>query len=99
MTPDQCLANMGCFPECQVLKCRDGCLLGDTDDDGDVDFRDAAKFLTCFSGDAAESDFALPEPNCLRWFDFDGDDDVDIDDYFSNVVGERHLFYDAFSEL
>ncbi len=97
LTPEQCLANAGCFPDCQVPKCRDGCLLGDTNDDGDVDLTDVAKFGTCFSGDIAEAGFVAPGADCLRWFDFDEDGDVDVDDYFQDIAGERYLFYDAFS--
>jgi len=97
LSAEACLALDGCFPDCQVPKCRSGCLLGDSDDDGDVDLIDTARFLACNSGDATNSGFSTPGPDCLRWFDFDEDGDVDIDDYFRMVSGERHLFYDAFS--
>lgn len=96
LPPETCLTLEGCAPVCQVPKCRDGCLLGDVNDDGDVDLADAASFAACFSGDSAEAGFAAPGADCLRWFDFDVDGDVDVDDYFQDVAGERHLFFDAF---
>ncbi len=97
LPPETCLAMPGCFLQCQVPKCRLGCLLGDSDDDGDVDLRDTARMLSCFSGNSADPLFVSPGADCLRWFDFDEDGDVDGDDYYQNIVGERYLFFDAFS--
>ncbi len=57
---------------------------GDTDADGDVTLLDFAAFQTCFS---PEVDMSMPrECGCV---DFDGDEDVDLDDYraFREVAG------------
>lgn len=95
---EQCIAlGNGCYPVCQVPKCRDGCLLGDSDGDGDVDLADAAAFERCFSGAGDFPGFAAPGADCLAHCDFDGDGDVDIHDYFIDTMEERYLFYDAFS--
>ena len=67
------------------------------DDDGDVDLRDTARMLSCYSGNSADPLFVPPGADCVRWFDFDEDGDVDGDDYYQNIVGERYLFFDAFS--
>jgi len=97
-TAEQCLALGGdCAPQCEVDKCRDGCLLGDGDDDGDVDLADAGYFWRCFSGPSGVAGFVTPTPACLHAFDFDHDSDVDVSDYFIQTTQERYLFYDAFS--
>lgn len=50
---------------------------GDFDRDGDVDSIDQAAFEACFGG----SDARWSDPAC-RFFDHDGDDDVDCDDWW-----------------
>ena len=52
--------------------------MGDTDLDGDVDGADYAIFAGCMGGPAAEP---VPPSPCLEAFDFDGDQDVDLEDY------------------
>jgi surface-anchored protein len=56
---------------------------GDTDCDGDVDLDDFVRLPGCVGGPdqpPAPSDSATPQ-NCLNWFDFDRDEDVDLTDY------------------
>ncbi len=60
---------------CLVTACRGGCLIGDTDGDGDLDLRDFAGMQDCFG------DFAPEDPGCSTSFNFDGDSDVDAGDY------------------
>ncbi|MFQ5463543.1 MAG: hypothetical protein ACE5E5_13085, partial [Phycisphaerae bacterium] len=82
-TPQQCLDSGGtpdCFPS---ELCRDGCLVGDWNEDAAVDFGDAGGVQQCFSGPFAAPGFVLPSAACRRFFDFDGDTDVDLDDYLA----------------
>lgn len=70
---ETCLAVSG-VPDCIVSdSCRNGCLLGDSDNSGTVTLRDFAAFQRCF-GDP------ITEP-CLRVFDFTEDSSIDLDDY------------------
>ncbi|MDX1440717.1 MAG: hypothetical protein R3284_12530, partial [Rubricoccaceae bacterium] len=51
-------------------------LLGDADSDGDRDARDVAGIQRCFTGHSGG-----PLDAFCSLFDFDGDDDVDLEDY------------------
>ena len=66
---------------CDRGACRDGCLLGDWDADGDVDLKDNAAFQNCFSGPLEDPGFVAPSTQCLATFDFDGDGDIDHADF------------------
>jgi hypothetical protein len=78
---ESCLADGG-LPEC-LEPCRDGCLVGDADLDGDVDLADLDWMWMCFSG---ENNVLVcenpPSPicDCLLRFDLDDDRDVDLVD-------------------
>jgi len=65
---------------CPASPCRDGCLPGDYDADGDRDLADVAAFQRCYSGASSEPGFSPPGQSCLDSFDFDGDGDVDLID-------------------
>ncbi len=71
---------------CPDSPCRDGCLYGDYDGDGDRDLADAAAFERCFSGSLEEVGFAAPSEQCLHRFDFDLDGDIDLSDWFETVL-------------
>ena len=58
------------------------CSSGDTNADGDVDFRDFGQFQTCFQGPLGGTGVC----NCV---DMDNDNDVDLNDY--------KLFYNVFN--
>ncbi len=66
---------------CRQSSCRDGCLIGDYDDDGDLDLADFAGFQRCFGGDVSSVGYVVPSPECAFHFDFNGDVDVDLEDY------------------
>lgn len=61
--------------------CRDGCLIGDFDSDGDRDLEDAGALQRCFGGSFGEPGYVTPSVECLDHLDFDEDDDVDLADY------------------
>ncbi len=42
---------------------------------------DFALFQLCFTGPHDAPDFTPPVEACTEPFDYDGDDDIDIDDY------------------
>lgn len=70
---DACgIDNYARLPELEVYAVRPG----DSDEDGDIDLRDAARFQVCFTGSGA----APPGPACA-WAHFDPDGDVDPDDF------------------
>lgn len=73
--------DCGFLPLCPESECRDGCLVGDYDKDGDIDFADVGPFQMCFSGDVDSVDYQLPSAECLLRFDFNLDDDVDLNDF------------------
>ncbi len=75
-TRDDCFASGG-TPLCVVSPCRNGCLVGDFDRNGVLDFRDAAALMRCYSGGNGEATFVQPSPECLLRFDFNDDLDVD----------------------
>ncbi len=66
---------------CPESSCRDGCLVGDFDRDGDLDLFDAGALQSCFGGSIGSPAFDAPSAECLLRFDFDGDGDVDFVDY------------------
>ncbi len=70
---------------CPETDCREGCLVGDGDGDGDFDLKDASMIAGCFSGASGSPAFIAPSANCLLWFDFEEDGDVDLSDYLSFV--------------
>lgn len=61
---------------CLVSACRNGCLIGDTDGDGDLDLFDFAGMQSCFG------EFAPENPECSTQFNFDENPDVDAHDYW-----------------
>lgn len=87
-TRQDCL-NSGGTPECVEPPCRDGCLLGDFDLDGDLDLHDAWRLPPCFSGAIGQPGFVSPSAECLLRFDKNRDGDVDATDYveFNRLQG------------
>ena len=79
ITPAQCI-NFGGTPECMPQPCRQGCLIGDYEGDGDLDLCDATAYQQCISLDASEPGYVAPPHECSIPLDFDGDDDVDMED-------------------
>ena len=77
-------ADISCifWDQCPESNCRDGCLMGDFNGDGDVDLDDNAALQMCFSAEIGAVAFVPPTPECLLRFDFDDDGDVDLDDVF-----------------
>jgi hypothetical protein len=61
-------------------------LLGDVDDDGDVDLGDFATFANCYGGTAV----TVPPPGCtpeqFEACDLDGDTDVDLADFSTFAI-------------
>jgi hypothetical protein len=81
---ERCEFGYPCLPAC-----REGCLLGDFDSDGDRDFADFQAFQDCFSSSSGGPAFAEPSAECLLRLDFDDDGDIDLADYhdFQGVHG------------
>lgn len=76
-TTQHCL-DLGGVPGCTPAPCRQGCLLGDSDRDGDIDLADFAGLQCGFSGKDNESS----QEHCLA-FDYDDDQDVDLVDFMA----------------
>ena len=70
----------GGTPDCIETPCRDGCLIGDHDSDGDRDLRDWAGVQRCYTGAFGTIGYVSPSMECTLHFDFDEDDDVDLND-------------------
>jgi len=76
----QCLASG--VPDCQASQvCRNGCLLGDSDDNGRLDLRDFSDLANCYSGALNNPGFQAPTVECNHVFDYNLDTDVDMADY------------------
>jgi hypothetical protein len=56
-------------------------MIGDGDDDGDIDLWDYAGLQACYTGPFDGPAFVIPSADCLRGFDFDGDTDIDLSDF------------------
>ncbi len=78
--PDLCVLQNG-VPDCIADPCREGCLLGDFNDDGDLDLRDFAVMQTGFSGSKEWPQYEEPDLKYWLKFDFDDDQDIDLSDY------------------
>lgn len=68
------------MPDCIETPCRDGCLIGDHDGDGDRDLRDWAGVQCCYTGAFGTIGYVSPSAECTLHFDFDEDEDVDLND-------------------
>ncbi len=82
--------DVGGIPDCRASQlCLDGCLLGDTNDNGELELRDFAALQNCYSGSVNTVGFAPLTPECARVFDFDADTGVDGTDYavFESALG------------
>jgi len=66
---------------CRTNTCRRGCLIGDSDDDGDLDLRDFSRLQACYGGSIGTPGFVLPPSWCLEWFDLAEDLDIDGEDH------------------
>ncbi len=78
--------ELGGTPDCLEGPCRMGCLLGDADNDGDIDLHDLGAMQNCFSGENPGG--PLPD-ECTIPFDFEEDGDIDLTDLaqFCNLAG------------
>ena len=77
-----CLQHGG-TPQCLTAPCRDGCLLGDVDRDGDLDLYDFRGMQNSYSGAAGAPGFVESPEEHLLMFDIDEDEDIDLTDYRS----------------
>ncbi|MCO6436409.1 MAG: hypothetical protein J5J06_04915 [Phycisphaerae bacterium] len=77
---DDCLAAQG-IPQCVPQPCRDGCLIGDADGDGDRDLADVAGFQNCYTGESDWVGFAPAAGECARIFDEGSDGAIDLVDF------------------
>ncbi len=85
---DACI-DQGGIPDCFLAPCRHGCLIGDSNEDGDVDLEDTCMLQHCFSGAKEDAGHITPTQACLAIFDLDDDQDIDLDDFsqFSEFIG------------
>ncbi len=78
--PQLCIDSDG-IPDCYPGEaCRDGCVRGDFDNDGDIDLKDFAEMQAGFSGPFDGPGYVAPPPAHLFAFDREGDLDIDLDD-------------------
>jgi len=88
---ESCLASSG-VPDCVPSPvCRDGCILGDVNDDGTVDLIDFAGLQGCFTGQSGAGSAEEPSAECQRVFDYTVDMTVSLSDY--------ELFMEQFADL
>ncbi len=80
MSSQDCLDANG-VPDCLAAPCRLGCLLGDCDEDGDLDLEDYWAMQHCFSGADDSGTYDPPSQECSIPLDFDEDDDIDLVDF------------------
>ena len=84
--------EQGGQPDCLAAPCRDGCLLGDTDDDGDLDLADWSWLQWCLAAHGVPQSAVMPEEECVRVFDFDDSTDlgqVDCASFIELLSGPR----------
>lgn len=89
ISPEVCL-EFGAIPDCLEQPCRQGCVIGDFDGDGDLDLADLAAFQHCIGLDVNQPGYEAPIQECSIPLDFDDDDDVDMRDvqiFFSLMNG------------
>jgi len=79
--PRQVCIDDGGTPDCIETPCRDGCLIGDHDSDGDRDLLDIAEMQLCYTGPFSAVGYNTPSSECILHFDFDEDGDIDLDDF------------------
>ena len=78
VTTEYCIETLLGIPEClESPLCRDGCIVGDSDDDGTIDLREVARIQNCFGVEGQDEDYV----ECLRVFDFNLDGVLDLADY------------------
>lgn len=82
ISPEICLEQGG-VPDCRATElCRDGCLLGDFQDDGNLDLGDVAWLQVCFGRSSTDLAGLTPSTaECLRVFDLVDDGVVDLSDF------------------
>ncbi len=84
-----CLSQGG-TPDCIEAPCRLGCLIGDSDRDGDRDLLDFSAYQNCFSESFDSVYYMPPSEECLSFLDFEEDGDIDLADHgeFANLMSE-----------
>lgn len=81
VSPQACL-DFGGDPQCLPFDgCRDGCIIGDGDDDGDIDLVDFQTLMLCFTGPNTNPDYQPPSAFCRDRFNFNTDGDIDLFDF------------------
>ncbi len=66
---------------CPLTTCRQGCMVGDSDGDGDFDLHDISAMADCYSGELGSPAFVEPSSQCRRYFDYDENVAVDSEDF------------------
>jgi len=75
---DYCVDVFLGIPDCLASPyCRDGCLVGDGHENGNIDLRDLAGFQVCIGIESPAADYV----ECLRVYDFNADGAVDLQDF------------------
>ncbi len=64
-------------PACPTSFCRQGCMVGDADGDGDFDLADFSEFLQCFTGEPIEP----PSSPCQMHFDYNDNNTIELSDF------------------